>query len=383
MTEPEKQLPEGFRAAGLWCGIKQPHRPDLGLLIGDDAFPATALFTRSKMVGACVTLSRENLARSGGLVRAILVNSGNANCATGAAGLEDGRMIGAAMAELIGCPPEQVLFLNTGVIGQRLPVEPILANLDALHSQARQGGLDDFSSAILTTDTRPKVAIDGEQFTGIAKGSGMIHPDMATMLAFAMTDAAHTDLGAALDQATDRTFHRLTVDGDTSPNDAVILWSSGRRDADGDFDRRLEGVCRDLCRQIAADGEGATKLVTIRVSGATSEHQAATIGRTIATSMLTKTAIAGRDPNWGRIVAAAARTSGPVDVSKFRLAIGGAVVFDSGQPHPENEPAAHQHMLTSDEVDIDLVIGEDPHAAECWTCDLTADYVKINADYRT
>lgn len=381
-------LPPGFRAAGLHCGIKKSGRPDLGLLLAEEPWPLAAVFTRSLLQGACVHLSRENLARSGGRVRAVLVNSGNANCATGAAGLEDGRIVGQALAEILGCPPEEVLFLNTGVIGARLPVEPVLAHLEPLLEQARESGLDDFSRAILTTDTRTKVATwvsdAGPRITGVTKGSGMIHPDMATMLAFALTDGRADDLAASLRRTADRTFHRLTVDGDTSPNDTVLLWSSGREHLpEPVFEDGLANVCRDLCRAIAADGEGATRLITILVRGAASEADAALIGRTIATSLLTKTAVYGRDPNWGRIVAAAARAGVPLDTDHLRLTVGGALLFEGGKPHPENEGDAHHHLEGSAETVIEVTLDRGSHHAECWTCDLSPDYVRINADYRT
>ena len=211
----------------------------------------------------------------------------------------------------------------------------------------------------------------------------MIHPDMATMLAFALTDSSIDDPTAVLRAAADRTFHRLTVDGDTSPNDTVLLWSSAQRRTETGFEEELTDVCRELCREIAADGEGATRLITIHVRGAASEDEATRVGRTVATSLLTKTAVFGRDPNWGRIVAAASRAGVPLDLGELRLTIGGALVFDGGQPHPENEDAAHQHLETSQETILELTLGRGSHRAECWTCDLSRDYVSINADYRT
>jgi glutamate N-acetyltransferase/amino-acid N-acetyltransferase len=380
-------LPQGFRAGALRCGIRRNKtKDDLGLLVAEAAFPAAAIFTRNQLTGAHVPICREHLAATGGQVRAVLVNSGNANCATGGEGMDDARRVCARLAELAGCPPEEVLFLSTGVIGERLPVERILEALPDLHRAVFPQGIDDFARAIMTTDTFAKVDSakgDGFLVTGCAKGAGMIHPDMATMLGFLLADAAPPgDLGALLRSTADRSFHRLTVDGDTSPNDTVLLWTNprARRQALGETVTR---VAQSLCRRIAADGEGATRLITVEVRGAASEAEAALVGRTIATSPLTKTAVHGLDPNWGRILAAAGRCGVELDLRRVRLWIGDADLYSNGRPHPENEPAAHEHMRDHKGVVLGVDLARGEHAAEVWTCDYSADYVKINAEYRT
>ncbi|MDA0373850.1 MAG: bifunctional glutamate N-acetyltransferase/amino-acid acetyltransferase ArgJ [Planctomycetota bacterium] len=392
-------LPRGFRAAGTYAGIKKPGRGfDLGVLIADEAYPAAAVFTQNALLGAHVHLCREHLAKNGGLVRAIVVNSGCANCATGQQGIDNARRTAEAVATRLGCPPEQVLPISTGAIGAHLPMDKILAALPDLIDEALQDpggseGVMDFTRAIMTTDTFPKLesatfeARGGEgRVTGIAKGAGMIHPNMATMLGFLTTDA---ELPASavevLRQTVDRTFHRVTVDGDTSPNDTVVLWASGLRAAVDEelVDGALLDTASRLCKQIAADGEGATRLVTVQVRGAASEADASHVGRTIATSPLTKTAVAGRDPNWGRILSAAGRAGVPIDVAKARVWIGSTTLYEDGRPFPDREPEASRHLAEEREVTLGVDLGVGEEGADVWTCDLTADYVRINADYRT
>ena len=447
-------LPAGFRASGVHCGIRRKGtRLDLGLIVADEAFPAAAVYTQNLLTGAHVGVCKESLARSGGRVRALLVNSGNANCSTGSEGIEDNRRIQAACADLVGCAPHEVLFLSTGVIGARLPVEKILDKLSQLVATASVNGLGEFAQAIMTTDLVPKVrtvAVEdrsGPPFrvTGVAKGSGMIHPNMATMFGFLLTDAPppetpHEAAGPAHDpqegagpthslykegdrvegpqealrHLVGKSFNRVSVDGDTSPNDTVILWCSGAAVRSGGagaagagmtgtsamrasggarstwngaqsalLERSLLEVSRELCRAIATDGEGATRLVTVQVTGATSEDAAARVARTIATSPLTKTAVHGRDPNWGRILAAAGRAGVAFDVEGARVWIGEADVYSGGKPHPENEPAAHLHLLQHHEVILGIDLAAGSASAEAWTCDFSADYVRINADYRS
>ncbi len=390
-------LPAGFKAAGAHCGIRaRKNKLDLGLIVAAEAFPATAVFTTNQHLGVHVPLCRDALEKSGGRVRALLVNSGNANCSTGAEGVEDARRVQRALAELVGCPPEQVLFMSTGVIGLRLPVERILEKLPALAGAAHERGLGDFAQAIMTTDLVPKVRTlaveekNGPSFrvTGVAKGSGMIHPNMATMLGYLLTDGPlAADPRAALRGIADRSFNRLTVDGDTSPNDAVVLWSSHAGGAGATQQeacaRALLDVSRELSKAVAADGEGATRLVTVQVTGAPSEAAAALVARTIATSPLTKTAVHGRDPNWGRILAAAGRAGVAFDAVNARVWIGEADVYSNGKPHPENEEDAHMHLLQKHEVVLGVDLAAGSAGAEAWTCDFSADYVRINADYRS
>jgi len=436
-------LPVGFRASGVHCGIrKKGTRLDLGLIVADEAFPSAAVYTQNLLTGAHVGVCKESLAKSGGRVRALLVNSGNANCSTGTEGVEDNRRIQRACAELVGCPPEEVLFLSTGVIGARLPVEKILDKIPHLVNAASLNGLGEFAQAIMTTDLVPKVrtiAVEdrsGPPFrvTGVAKGSGMIHPNIATMFGFLLTDApsieaigtraagtagksvrstagassttpgssaprnsasmdAVASAGAleALRRLAARSFNRVSVDGDTSPNDTVILWCSGAAARSAPWngvqtellERSMLEVSQELCRAIATDGEGATRLVTVQVRGAPSEEAAARVARTIATSPLTKTAVHGRDPNWGRILAAAGRADVPFDVERACVWIGDADLYSGGKPHPENEPAAHLHLLQNHEVILGIDLAAGAAGADAWTCDFSADYVRTNADYRS
>jgi glutamate N-acetyltransferase/amino-acid N-acetyltransferase len=388
-------LPRGFRAAGTWAGIKKPGRgSDLGLLLADAAFPAAAMFTRNALLGAHIHVCREHLERSGGLCRAILVNSGCANCATGEQGIENARRTARALAERIGCPEEQILPISTGAIGAHLPMDRLLAAIPGLVDQAAADLAPEFARAIMTTDTHPKLesaTFDAgssgiARVTGVGKGAGMIHPDMATMLAFLTTDATlPDDVALVLREVVDRTFHRLSIDGDTSPNDTVVLWAAGHQQPDDAelLDGALLDVASRLCRQIAADGEGATRLITIEVRGAASEADAAKVGRVIATSPLTKTAVAGRDPNWGRILSAAGRAGVPIDTARARVWIGNSFLYEDGRPFPEREREAWRHLNEEREVVLGVDLGVGDEGADVWTCDLTADYVRINADYRT
>jgi len=357
-------LPEGFRAAGLACGLKGHGELDLGLLVANEAVPAAAIYTQNRLVGAHVTVCRKHLVESGGLVRAVLVNSRNANCATGQQGIDDALLCCRELADRLGCAVEQVLMISTGVIGAMLPKVRIIEHLDQLVGQASADGGHDF-----------------------ARGSGMMHRDMATMLSFLLTDG---DLGsneagmAALRRLADRTMHRVTVDGDTSPNDTMLLLHSRRVPGDPELlEAMLTGLGADLARHVAADGEGASRLVTVEVRGARSEAEAAHVGRVIATSPLVKTAIAGRDPNWGRILSAAGRAGVAFDSSKARVWVGDSDVYRDGIPHAENEPDANRHLADEGQVRIGIDLALGMHSAEVWTCDLTADYVRINADYRT
>ncbi len=384
-------LPRGFRAASVIARIKPKNttKPDLSLLVADEAGPAHALFTRNELVGAHVHVCREHLARSGGKVRAVLVNAGNANCATGQQGIDDAKQAIADVARRIGCPEEQVLFMSTGVIGARLPMDRLLAALPGLVEQLSTDALPAFSRAIMTTDTYPKArSVEGAGFrvSGTAKGAGMIHPDMATMLGFLMTDASGFGAPAELlKRVADRSFHRVTIDGDTSPNDTLLLWSSGKgaaASADA-LEGPLTEIAQGLSRMIARDGEGATRLVTVQVRGARTEAEATHVGRVVGTSPLVKTAVRGLDPNWGRILAAAGRAGVPVDVARARVWIGEADVYSGGSPHPENEAAAHQHLKGNEEVVLGVDLATGSAGADVWTCDLTEDYVKINADYRS
>lgn len=389
-TPAHTPLPPGFRAAGLHCGLKKDRQFDLGLLLADQPVAGAAIYTRNELQGAHIAVCRDHLSRSNGMVRAVLVNARNANCATGQQGIDDARTCCRQLAERLRCPVEQVLMCSTGPIGAPLPVDKIVGHLDALVGKASGDGAMDFARAIMTTDSYPKafaVQSPAGRATGFAKGSGMIHPDMATMLGFLLTDGRAGDsrsAAALLQRLADRSFHRVTVDGDTSPNDTLILLASGKvQGSSGELEGALTGLGQQLARRLAADGEGATRLVTIQVRGARDEAEANRVGRVIATSPLVKTAVAGRDPNWGRILSAAGRAGVPFPAERARVWVGPADVYSGGAPHPENEPLAHRHLVDDVEVvlGVDLAVGA--ASADVWTCDFTKDYVQINADYRS
>src|SRR5262249_600738 len=302
-------------------------------------------------------------------------------------GIDDARAVCGALAARIGCPREQVLMASTGPIGAPLPKAKILAALDQLLAQAAADGGGAFARAIMTTDTFPKTAMPPPpdlRVPGLPKGAGMIHPGMATMPAFVLADAAPGgDLRALLAAAADASFHRVTVDGDTSPNDTLLLWAGGPACAPAPFARALAEVGQELARSIARDGEGNSRLITVEVRGAADEAEAARVGRTIATRPPVKTAVAGRDPNWGRILWAAGRCGVPFDAARVRVWVGSAEVYSRGVPHPEREGEAHQHLVEQREIVLGIDLARGQAQADVWSCDLTKDYVQINADYRT
>jgi len=387
----------GFRAAGVAAGIKPSGALDLALIASDLPAHATAVFTTNRAVAAAVTLSRQHLASSNGTVRAIVVNSGCANACTGDEGMNAARVMTTETARLVGCPAEQVLVASTGVIGVQLPLEKIRAGIPQAFSAlgADQGSAA--ARAIMTTDPFPKeaaarVALGGREVVigGMAKGSGMIEPMLATMLGFVTTDAAVPPelLDRALREAVNESFNAITVDGDCSTNDCVMLLANGASGVSIDDSRYaqfvagLTAVCRDLALGIVRGGEGATKLVRVTVTGAASEADARRAAKVIANSMLVKTAIHGGDPNWGRLICAAGRAGVDFDQSRAAVTIGPTVLFEQGQPHDDRAAEAAEYLKGKDlAVGVNLGVG----AAEStvWTCDLSAEYVRINADYRT
>ncbi len=395
-TSPPPRLPLGFRFAAADAGIARGDRLDLCLIVADDAYQASCMFTKNRVVASPVALSRAHLDSSGGLVRAILINAGNANACTGEEGDLAAQREADLVAEALGCPVEQVLIFSTGVIGKRFPIEKVEASLPDLlmnlDAEQNPKSLLQAASAIMTTDTRTKLAYralgDGEEspiIAGMAKGSGMIHPDMATMLAFIFSDAQPSLLLPGLLQASvQESFHRITVDGDTSTNDAVLLWTSGRAEQEENtlFLEGLDEVCLSLAKQIAADGEGATKLIEVKAMKALMPTHALTVAKTIAQSLLVKTAVHGEDPNWGRILAAAGRAGVPLDTRKMRVGIGDVCLYEEDRPLPENEAKAREH-LQGKEVLLWVELGTGEVSTSCWTCDLSKDYIQINADYRT
>ncbi|BAS27100.1 ornithine acetyltransferase [Limnochorda pilosa] len=386
----------GIQAAGVHCGIKG-RNPDLAVVVTHPPAVAAGTFTTNRVQAAPVVVSREHLAR-GGLVRAIVVNSGIANACTGEQGLADARRMAAVLAERLGAAPQEVLVASTGVIGQSLPMEKVEAGIQAAVEQVRAGGGADAARAICTTDTRikqaaVKVSLRGGtvRVGGMAKGSGMIHPNMATMLAFVATDAAveREWLEERWRRSVAASYNRITVDGDTSTNDMALVLANGasgvRPDGPGEealLGEALDQVNLELARMIAADGEGASHLMVVRVTGAASPEEADRCARTIAASPLVKTAVAGRDPNWGRILAAAGRSGVTLDPSRLDLWIGGVQVAAGGAGRKGAEEAARARMEPF-EVEIRLDLGSGPHEGLAFGCDLTEGYVRINAEYRS
>ncbi len=395
--------PAGFRAAGVSCGIKRRTADavaplDLALVAADGPVPAAAVFTTNKAVAAPVVVSREHLAASNGLAAVIVTNSGCANACTGRAGFEVARAMAGAAAEAVGCAAHHALVASTGVIGVPLDIEKVRRGVTAARHALRADAHDDAAAAIMTTDPFPKsyaVVVDSPSGTytvgGMAKGSGMIEPRMATMLGFLTTDAVIEPavLQAVLRQVVDRTFNAISVDGEPSTNDAVFALASGASGVvvaeagDPVFVEALTAVAGHLAREIVRGGEGATKLVTVHVTGAASESDARLAARAIANSPLVKTAIHGGDPNWGRLVSAVGRSGADFVLDAASVSIGPVDLFVAGVPH-DDRAAEAARVLAAQEVTVSVDLGTGgPHAATMWTCDFSAEYVRINAEYRT
>jgi glutamate N-acetyltransferase/amino-acid N-acetyltransferase len=408
---PASSLPGGFRFAAVNCGLRKPPSLDLGLIVADKPVAAAGVFTQNLVQAAPVLLSRQHLRKAASRIRAVIVNSRNANCATGPAGAAAAAATAQEVAQAIGCDIEQVLVCSTGVIGLPMRVERIIAAVPALVPAATHTAetFEGFTRAIMTTDTRPKWAASrcrlagrSVRLLGCCKGAGMIHPQMATMLAYIVTDAAirPSVLQRALAAAVRATFNSITVDGDTSTNDTLLVLASGEAGnrpiisasgagtrAAGDRDyksfvRALEKVCHSLALQIVSDGEGASHVIEIEVRGATSDGAAEQIARTIAGSPLVKTMFAGADPNWGRVLAAAGRAGAKFDPHKTDVYLGGILTCRGGTEHPFSEDEVHNQLLR-DFVPVVVDLGGGPGKARVWTCDFTTDYVHINASYRT
>ena len=395
VTEDRCIRPEGFLASGVACGLK-PEGRDLALIASDRPAAAAGVFTTNRVQAAPIQVNREHL--TDGTAQAIVINSKNANACTGERGLADARQTAREVARELEVAPENVLVNSTGVIGVPLPMDKIRSGIPAAVSELRDDGWADASAAIMTTDTVPKMAsvqirLDGRIVTvcGIAKGAGMIAPDMATMLGFVATDAGIKPerLETCLREAADRSFNCITVDGDTSTNDTVILLANGaaceRPLSPGEiasFQTGLNAVCGSLARQIARDGEGATKLITIRVTGAESTDDARTVGLSVGNSMLVKTAVFGRDPNWGRILCAIGYAGVPVDPVEISVSMAGIPIYGLGRGLPFDTDDAIR-ALSADDVDIEIELGQGDRSATVYTCDLTYDYVRINAEYTT
>ena len=394
---------KGFRAAGISAGIKATKKLDLALVVSETPATAAAMFTQNLVQAAPVVVCKNSLQKSGGVVRAIVVNSGCANACTGDVGMADANVMAAETARLIGCPVEQVLVASTGVIGVNLPMDKLRGGIPLAFAALSDSQGPQAAQAIMTTDPFPKescitIMVGGKSVTigGMAKGSGMIGPDMAsalphaTMLAFVTTDAAVPQplLSRALAEVVDETFNAITVDGDTSTNDTVILLANGASGATiGDaeyapFVKALRAVCLELALGIVRGGEGATKLVTVSVTGAASGDDARRTAKAIANSLLVKTAIHGGDPNWGRLIAVAGRAGVAFNPGGAKVTIGPVVLFENGRPFDERASEAAEYLKRKD-VAVSVDLGAGSAMSTVYTCDLSAEYVRINAEYRT
>ncbi|HOJ77363.1 MAG TPA: bifunctional glutamate N-acetyltransferase/amino-acid acetyltransferase ArgJ [Bacillota bacterium] len=390
--------PKGYLAGGIACGIKKTGTPDLAIIASEVPAKAAAVFTKNKVQAAPIAISKQHL--QNGEAQAIIVNSGNANACVGPIGDEIAVTMCQAAADYLNIAAEQVLVASTGVIGVPLPVEKIVTALSVHKDILSKQGSVAAATAIMTTDTFMKeVAVEFElegtivTIGGIAKGSGMIHPNMATMLGFITTDVAIEQplLQKALSRACDLSFNRVTVDGDTSTNDSLFVLANGMAGnkiidqvdkAYSQFVAALEYVCLELAKMLARDGEGATKFIEIQVNGAKNEHDAVTIAKSIATSSLVKTALFGEDANWGRILCAAGYSGVDFDPDQVSIALGDLLVYQNGVGIVFDEAKA-KTILSQHDIVIRLEIGAGNAAATVWTCDFSYDYVKINGSYRT
>ena len=388
----------GFRSAAVHAGIKKSTALDLAIIAADRAVAAAGIFTTNLAQAAPVVVSRQHLERTAGRATAIVVNAGCANACTGATGMADAIEMSTRTAAAVGCAAEEVLVASTGVIGVALPMPRVVAGIASAASALTRGKGSETAHAIMTTDPFPKecaVRVDTSRgaFTvgGTAKGSGMIEPNMATMLGFLTTDARVSPalLQRALIASARDTFNAITVDGECSTNDCLFALASGESGIEIDDDTYpalLAGmldVSRELAIGIVRGGEGATKLIAITVRGAVDDADARRVARTIANSPLVKTAVHGADPNWGRIVAAAGRSGGRFDVGRTSVRVGDVLLFENGLPHDDAAPQAGRHLQGTDiRIELDLGTGSSG-TATIWTCDLTAEYVRINGEYRT
>ena len=389
--------PLGYSASGSSAGIKPKQGLDLALLVSDTPATAAAVFTTNRALAAPILVSREHLHASGGVARAIVVNSGCANACTGEEGFRAAREMAAETARLVGCSVAEVLVASTGVIGVALPIDKIRAALPAAFRGLATDQGSAAARAIMTTDPFPKEAATEIQIGGgtvriggMAKGSGMIEPMMATMLGFITTDADVPQplLARALREAVDDSFNAITVDGECSTNDSVMLLANGAGGASIDeltyrpFVQGLQAVCRELAMGIVRGGEGATKLVTVVVTGAASAADARRAAKAIANSLLVKTAIHGGDPNWGRLIAVAGRANVAFELSRAAVTIGPATLFRNGRPYDEAAAEAAAYLRGTD-ITLSVDLGAGAASSTVWTCDLSAEYVRINAEYRT
>jgi glutamate N-acetyltransferase/amino-acid N-acetyltransferase len=408
MTIP--YLARGFRYAGLYCGIRpDPQRGDLALIVSDVPAAAAGAFTQNRVRAAPVRVCQERLPSDD--MRGVVICSGNANACTGPRGLEDARTMTAVAAQYLGCRPEQMLVCSTGVIGRPLPMPQIENGIRAAaaHLADTPAAFDAVAHAILTTDTRIKTAtrqidLDGVpvRLTGVAKGAAMIGPNMATMLAFVCSDAAVSaaDLALIARRAAEQTFNCISVEGHTSTNDTLILMANGLSTSEyrvlssesqashselrtQRFAAAVTEVCGELARAIAADAEGATHLITIEVEGLRDDREAYRVAKTIAESALVKTAIHGADPNWGRIVSAAGYSGVEFDEEHLSLWLGDLLLYHAGVPQPFDAATASAYLKRQHHISMRLRFPLGPGRCTFWTCDLTQEYIRLNAEYTT
>jgi glutamate N-acetyltransferase/amino-acid N-acetyltransferase len=387
----------GFTAAGIHAGLKKNNQRDFGLIYAEQPVEAAAVFTRNKVKAAPVLLSMERVQK--GSCRAVVVNSGNANCCTGEQGLQDAAAVSRAVALELAVPEADILAASTGVIGVPLPVGKMEKAVPELSKALNPEGFDDFARAIMTTDTHPKTVhvhdrIQGQAFNviGIAKGAGMIAPDMATMLCFVCTDAQvpHQTLKALLTAAVDTSLNRIVIDGDTSTNDVTFIMASGLSGARVEdassihiFQNSLDQVLKRLAKMLVKDGEGVTKCVDIIIQGASSAPHALAIANTIATSPLVKTALFGEDANWGRLIAAAGRAQVPIEPEKIDIYFDDVQMVKNGRGCGAQAESLATAVLKKEEFAVTMDLHGGTESASILTCDLSIDYIKINADYRS
>ncbi len=392
-------VPQGYLLAGVHCRIKRdPQKPDLALIMSEEPATGAGVYTRNRICAAPVTLDRERTPSDS--IRAVVINSGNANACTGDRGMADAKRMSALAAMVCQAQPEQVLVLSTGIIGEFMPMDKIEQGITAAAVKlgANEACLVSAARGMLTTDRHYKLAgrqvtVGGKpvRITGMAKGAGMIGPNMATMLCVVLTDAALQPRVAQelLQAVADETFNCVSVEGHTSTNDTLLMLANGAaagQPAGADleaFSAAVKDVCGELARAIAADGEGAQHLITIDVTGCRSRTEATDIARTVANSPLVKTAIAGGDPNWGRIVSAVGYAGVEFDPGGLSLTLNGALLYENGSPVPFDGPSVSRSIRTEHDAHIQLSLREGTASARFWTCDLTAEYVRINADYHT
>ena len=400
--------PRGYRAAGITAGLKPSGLPDLALILSDVDAIAAGVFTTNQVCAAPVEYCRQRL-QAKASARAVLINAGQANAATGEDGRKDSLESAKALGQALNIPAESILIASTGVIGQRIRMDALLSGIPQLVAAASETGSDSAARSIMTTDLVPKsIALEttiGDRTVrvgGICKGSGMIHPNMATLLAFVTCDAtvSTTLWQQMLSRAADKSFNQITVDGDTSTNDTLIPLANGQSRTAAitemgpeaeKLEAMLTAVCQHLAKAIARDGEGATCLIEVQVSGAADDKAARQIARSIAGSSLVKSAIFGRDPNWGRIAAAAGYAGVPFEQENLRIQLGDFLMMENGQPLPFDRAAASNYLkqaaageyLKEDTVLISVSVGNGHGAGKAWGCDLSYDYVKINAEYTT